>query len=189
MQVRHSGSILRSIPACAGEPSEQVETIKPSEVYPRVCGGTLIQRIPKQVRYGLSPRVRGNPEQAPDPSSIVRSIPACAGEPMRGWLESTSNTVYPRVCGGTFGDPVWQFGKDGLSPRVRGNQSLTIIPFITSGSIPACAGEPLLVHVKAEAVRVYPRVCGGTSMIRLFVRLWKGLSPRVRGNPKLLWPL
>ena len=50
---------------------------------------------------GLSPRVRGNRAHNDDRHNLVRSIPACAGEPRvcnTGWGR---NRVYPRVCGGT----------------------------------------------------------------------------------------
>ena len=33
-------SLLRSIPACAGEPAYQGPTLGHRKVYPRVCGGT-----------------------------------------------------------------------------------------------------------------------------------------------------
>ena len=52
--------VKRSIPACAGEPCLRWLTLIPTEVYPRVCGGTT---TPFQLNYpvsGLSPRVRGN---------------------------------------------------------------------------------------------------------------------------------
>ena len=72
-------------------------------VYPRVCGGTLVQELLLRLALGLSPRVRGN-----QPDVLVRyfrhrSIPACAGEP---WLLPAADAlpaVYPRVCGGTPG--------------------------------------------------------------------------------------
>ena len=51
-----------------------------------------------------------------------------------------------------------------------------------NGSIPACAGEPLSVHCWSWPIRVYPRVCGGTSTYTLAVTTENGLSPRVRGN-------
>ena len=51
----------RSIPACAGEPSDAVRHQASQEVYPRVCGGT----------HGSHQRRPARP----------RSIPACAGEP------------------------------------------------------------------------------------------------------------
>ena len=55
---RRSG---RSIPACAGEPNCLAYSVSLSEVYPRVCGGTGIDRVHAARRTGLSPRVRGNP--------------------------------------------------------------------------------------------------------------------------------
>ncbi len=53
---------IRSIPACAGEPTWRRDAGRGPKVYPRVCGGT-----PDGQRVGLV---------AP------RSIPACAGEPL-----------------------------------------------------------------------------------------------------------
>ena len=97
---------LRSIPACAGEPTGTCITRRLMRVYPRVCGGT------------------GG--HATDQERVVRSIPACAGEP-------ATATPGPGAM-------------SGLSPRVRGNLSLS-----------APASLPL---------RVYPRVCGGTLEIR-----------------------
>ena len=52
-------------------------------VYPRVCGGTLLEGAILVDATGLSPRVRGNP-----PGRV-------AGTVVMRW-------VYPRVCGGTF---------------------------------------------------------------------------------------
>ena len=71
----------------------------------------------------------------------------------------------------------------GLSPRVRGNHWRRLHVGIMLGSIPACAGEPLLTQFGRVFRRVYPRVCGGTRR-RGHARLHNGgLSPRVRGNP------
>ena len=72
----------------------------------------------------------------------------------------------------------------GLSPRVRGNQRPCRFQSIRRGSIPACAGEPPQCGPYRDRTRVYPRVCGGTSCLRLPVRSALGLSPRVRGNRK-----
>ena len=71
----------RSIPACAGEPGSIVQLVIGKEVYPRVCGGTP-GRIPSgRASNGLSPRVRGNPDDQHAARQYHRSIPACAGEP------------------------------------------------------------------------------------------------------------
>ena len=49
-------------------------------------------------------------------------------------------------------------------------------------SIPACAGEPPLLCLRAASSRVYPRVCGGTAAAFTGGGSAGGLSPRVRGN-------
>ena len=174
-------------------------------VYPRVCGGTttragspvyrvrgnLDSRSTILLSVGLSPRVRGN-LQAPVPASVPRgSIPACAGEPTAVTPRATEKpTVYPRVCGGTppsarvnIAGPGLSprvrgnryrrrsgTGIDGLSPRVRGNRLLLRVYDTTDTgglrSIPACAGEPRPPH---------------STLSRTTAR---GLSPRVRGNPR-----
>ena len=50
-----------------------------------------------------------------------RSIPACAGEPVRLVQAAHWQEVYPRVCGGTITDDAGNIIRNGLSPRVRGN--------------------------------------------------------------------
>ena len=54
---------------------------------------------------------------------------------------------------------------------------------VKGGSIPACAGEPLPSTSLTRHRRVYPRVCGGTSLRFGWSVPGDGLSPRVRGNP------
>ena len=111
---------------------------------------------------GLSPRVRGNHEAWASGTAYERSIPACAGEPAFWPLMRITSRVYPRVCGGTV---VWRTTaarQAGLSPRVRGNPAGTYWLQIDYGSIPACAGEPRVVHSSGRVPGVYPRVCGGT---------------------------
>ena len=46
-----------------------------------MCGGTAEKDYYKKLNEGLSPRVRGNLEQQRIPDLVIRSIPACAGEP------------------------------------------------------------------------------------------------------------
>ena len=53
-------------------------------------------------------------------------------------------------------------GKQGLSPRVRGNPGVNQVQVGDLRSIPACAGEPQAVMLALAVVMVYPRVCGGT---------------------------
>ena len=76
------GSASGSIPARAGEPIRATCCPPRSRVYPRACGGTLAPP-PNWIKcWGLSPRVRGNPQQRRPARRHHGSIPARAGEPV-----------------------------------------------------------------------------------------------------------
>ena len=153
-----------SIPACAGEPAPDARQDGAIGVYPRVCGGTARARHAPQGSTGLSPRVRGNHFVDPLDVGVPGSIPACAGEP-RSWRYGRAGSrVYPRVCGGTRATELRLPHVPGLSPRVRGNRCVTRRRRGSSGSIPACAGEPKPPLFEKILMRVYPRVCGGTHL-------------------------
>ena len=94
--------VNRSIPACAGEPSSSPTPRARPTVYPRVCGGTEEWTEEDFNVSGLSPRVRGNLAHDGLALELVRSIPACAGEPHAPRAVTSRLTVYPRVCGGTI---------------------------------------------------------------------------------------
>ena len=111
-----------SIPACAGEPHREPWSCQSQPVYPRVCGGTRCNSVMLTVPRGLSPRVRGNLYGIADPDALLRSIPACAGEPTSCLSTCPRTWVYPRVCGGTHRIRAASDTRRGLSPRVRGNR-------------------------------------------------------------------
>ena len=69
------------------------------------------------------------------------------------------------MCGGTGPSVICTCTRLGLSPRVRGNLQNRADGNIATGSIPACAGEPLLDFLTFWMYPVYPRVCGGTAPI------------------------
>ena len=171
-----------SIPACAGEPAAPSRIEIPPKVYPRVCGGTITWTLITAIVKGLSPRVRGNPTSTGACRIFRGSIPACAGEPAGFPRPRNSRWVYPRVCGGTPRCATAQDTYQGLSPRVRGNQSVRRLRLVCRGSIPACAGEPPHSPPPAARMGVYPRVCGGTDHRIIVFPRCRGLSPRVRGN-------
>ena len=177
--------LVRSIPACAGEPSAQGRVVGASAVYPRVCGGTAAAAFGDDARRGLSPRVRGNHRMRHQRAHMQWSIPACAGEPVVEYVAPWARGVYPRVCGGTLTLTVLALLDDGLSPRVRGNPMVQSEIHSGKRSIPACAGEPLNPFRRNSPMRVYPRVCGGTPPSRGSLGRVEGLSPRVRGNRRI----
>ena len=177
-----------SIPACAGEPTTPLSPTPASPVYPRVCGGTQVPAADTNATSGLSPRVRGNPQDRGLRYSNEGSIPACAGEPRQRNTWELVEWVYPRVCGGTVRLVGGRSGNVGLSPRVRGNRPQGVQGPRGAGSIPACAGEPEAESPTHVIDGVYPRVCGGTSPLGPCGPAGTGLSPRVRGNPVLNGP-
>ena len=131
-----------SIPACAGEPVWPSLAAVRLTVYPRVCGGTAIGGAKAVAVLGLSPRVRGNHGTSKAERVTIRSIPACAGEPVVVVIIRSIRRVYPRVCGGTRREVLGASGREGLSPRVRGNPVPHMPEHPRRRSIPACAGEP-----------------------------------------------
>ena len=172
-----------SIPAYAGEPWQQSGNQQLASVYPRVCGGTRVGRVLRNLGAGLSPRMRGNRVAALIGVAALRSIPAYAGEPQRGCSRWYSRRVYPRVCGGTSGGVVIHSSTCGLSPRMRGNRGNAGGRRQRRRSIPAYAGEPCINPPDCCGWGVYPRVCGGTCRTSWRIASYRGLSPRMRGNP------
>ena len=134
--------VPRSIPACAGEPESPGGAREGNRVYPRVCGGTTTFIVGLPGHAGLSPRVRGNPDDVGVALPLDGSIPACAGEPAPRYGSWGIRRVYPRVCGGTRGLRIRGWEEKGLSPRVRGNPQRVRARMEPVRSIPACAGEP-----------------------------------------------
>ncbi len=161
--------LFRSIPACAGEPTQSSIARRLNGVYPRVRGGTCIRTTHRFHREGLSPRARGNLGPGRRFHLPIGSIPACAGEPRSGSYSHCERTVYPRVRGGTTRSTVPHFSISGLSPRARGNHRAALLVNYRRGSIPACAGEPsCAIPIRSPT---------------------SGLSPRARGNRIDLRPL
>ena len=155
-------AVRRSIPAPAGEPCCEWHNRTALWVYPRACGGT---------RPGADGHTKAG-----------RSIPAPAGEPTGAVFVTGMASVYPRACGGTFNPAAASVDVAGLSPRLRGNQSELLPKRVQVRSIPAPAGEPGRTPMPQARIQVYPRACGGTSVILIGIMAGPGLSPRLRGN-------
>ena len=172
----------RSIPACAGEPPDGDAGPTLRAVYPRLCGGTRQVGSEFVLSQGLSPLVRGNPPPPQEDTDDAGSIPACAGEPCAHRAVSKSPGVYPRLCGGTKVRADCPPLSVGLSPLVRGNLPFALVVPGGPGSIPACAGEPIVWTLCFYGYTVYPRLCGGTAPRRHQQTASGGLSPLVRGN-------
>ena len=68
---------------------------------------------------------------------------------------------------------------------MRGNPVTALVAGLSVRSIPAYAGEPPSKGSGIAAIRVYPRVCGGTPEQQITAWVTAGLSPRMRGNRTL----
>ena len=126
--------------------------------------------------------MRGNRGEGSSICCTWRSIPAYAGEPRHKPVAVAMMPVYPRVCGGTQSKPPPPARTEGLSPRMRGNQSGIRRYRKWRRSIPAYEGEPKKRSASGLLSKVYPRVCGGTYGAGDLARQAVGLSPRMRGN-------
>ena len=138
-----AGCGIGTIPACAGEPLSPCRLVAILRDYPRVRGGTGFGSGPRDPVMGLSPRARGNLLHSLDDTQISGTIPACAGEPGNRSAWKPSDWDYPRVRGGTFVQRISRGLDEGLSPRARGNPKVDDAEPLASGTIPACAGEPI----------------------------------------------
>ena len=182
VQELRRGDYQGSIPACTGKPWRHRRRRDKRRVYPRVYGETLSSWPTPRWSWGLSPRVRGNPDIRPHTEAVAGSIPACTGKPQSRSRRRFRPWVYPRVYGETSFSVTTLPAATGLSPRVRGNQRAAVQPAQRTGSIPACTGKPAPAYPRCCPPRVYPRVYGETLEEQLALVQQQGLSPRVRGN-------
>ena len=114
--------------------------------------------------------------------AIMRSIPAWAGETNRRSIRQSRWGVYPRVGGGNRPGSGLIRTVKGLSPRGRGKRYTTPPRNRTTRSIPAWAGETVMVYSPPAKVSVYPRVGGGNLSGYAGGGGQQGLSPRGRGK-------
>jgi len=170
------------IPACAGEPARSSAFQVFVRVHPRVRGGTAARATSRGTGSGASPRARGNRQRVPACFVHFGCIPACAGEPIEDFWSAWTQTVHPRVRGGTILGAVPPWLGRGASPRARGNPGWWHSSGGTAGCIPACAGEPPSSSWSRRPARVHPRVRGGTRPSVSGVAVKVGASPRARGN-------
>ena len=130
-----------------------------------------------------SPQRRGTARHRPLQLGECTFISAWYGEPRPDRQRQSSYRVYPRVGGGAGSTLALTAGGEGLSPRGRGSPVGDRGRAEDEGSIPAWAGEPLMMTAITSPGRVYPRVGGRARPTSASASPMKGLSPRGRGSP------
>ncbi len=173
---------MGSIPARAGQPRSMGRIRVRDGVYPRTRGATTSLRLARHRVQGLSPHARGNPQRGRAWGRIRRSIPARAGQPVSSAPNMRPPTVYPRTRGATLTVKVLGTTLSGLSPHARGNRASCPGCAMTTGSIPARAGQPGVVSWLRYDHRVYPRTREATTTCPTIRQHRQGLSPHARGN-------
>ena len=181
-RIGQRGGLHGSIPAGAGEPRSPNCSHHSVRVDPRGCGGAPGGDIGRALVKGRSPRVRGSLHASFLRMRWTGSIPAGAGEPACPRAPRFQRGVDPRGCGGAVAVRNNGPAVQGRSPRVRGSLARPPQLAHSQGSIPAGAGEPIVVHYFRHASRVDPRECGGATWWALGDSIIWGRSPRVRGS-------
>ncbi len=179
-QASHAGG---SIPAGAGETTQAKNMTSKDRVDPRGCGGDFDLFARDESAKGRSPRVRGRPVHRIESNRALGSIPAGAGETLPHPTCDPWPGVDPRGCGGDSPAPQYAVTLPGRSPRVRGRPGGGRSPLAAPGSIPAGAGETVVVAEGDVRVGVDPRGCGGDGGDGWLGYDVRGRSPRVRGRP------
>ena len=134
---------LRSIPAHTGERTFNVDKEGQISVYPRTYGGTHRLTDKRDPRWGLSPHIRGNGFSSRPLECSTGSIPAHTGERALLVISVAFLRVYPRTYGGTSLTYLICASFQGLSPHIRGNDSVARTRARQLRSIPAHTGERL----------------------------------------------
>ena len=160
--ARHQVAI-GPIPARAGQPAILALSYIPLEAYPRSRGATNSRGAHLLCRSGLSPLARGNLCRQLFLCRPMGPIPARAGQPPPSTPSAARLTAYPRSRGATEDAVAQQLSKQGLSPLARGNLPPVVVSELSSGPIPARAGQPDLGGRTDLVSRAYPRSRGATS--------------------------
>ena len=170
------------IPAYAGNTADKMIHRATVGDHPRVCGehrglSTFVYRPP-----GSSPRMRGTLVLPLDRDSVFGIIPAYAGNTGICSTNSPMARDHPRVCGEHATCERIAGDAGGSSPRMRGTQPMLFDTFVTTGIIPAYAGNTPSAWVSDAALKDHPRVCGEHVQELDALQQVGGSSPRMRGT-------
>src|SRR5690554_134853 len=131
---------------------------------------------------GLSPRMRGTGQQTVAADIDDRFIPADAGNGVLRPERIRIEAVYPRGCEERDVQPALHCLVSGLSPRMRGTETIFNNGVNNGRFIPADAGNGFLSFKHQAGFTVYPRGCGERIPYQLLDAWARGLSPRMRGT-------
>ena len=133
--------LLRFIPACAGNSRSLPVSGAAVPVHPRLRGELISLSDADLDFVGSSPLARGTQNSNLYSTTLIRFIPACAGNSPFGSLIPRDLTVHPRLRGELFSCQRRSDGSDGSSPLARGTPDSKFTNSTFCRFIPACAGN------------------------------------------------
>ena len=150
----------RFIPAYAGNSTGTTLAALSQSVHPRLRG-ELCQRIQRKMRYrGSSPLTRGTPVRFKPSFSLIRFIPAYAGNSTGLCERNFAITVHPRLRGELCHSELdWNLLL-GSSPLTRGTHLTATGAFLCGRFIPAYAGNSYFRARFQTQRTVHPRLRG-----------------------------
>ena len=172
----------RIIPAHAGNSSESLEPLCELPDHPRACGELSRFAHATISIIGSSPRMRGTHGSIPRLHSLVRIIPAHAGNSACRARCPSVFSDHPRACGELeVRHRSWRW-EVGSSPRMRGTLELRGETRVLRRIIPAHAGNSREHFDIVDVFSDHPRACGELEHRSPTGRICGGSSPRMRGT-------
>ena len=152
--------------------------------HPRACGANSALRPSNILQSGSSPRMRGKPRLCTAAISVLRIIPAHAGQTCGGRRGPACSADHPRACGANIGVDVSDAFGCGSSPRMRGKRWSRRPRCHSPRIIPAHAGQTPVRPPAAIRPSDHPRACGANSAVDRADQMNNGSSPRMRGKQR-----
>ncbi len=175
-------SLLRFIPALAGNSFPLLHAHRVRSVHPRACGDQENVCIDGKSGIGSSPRLRGTDVHVLPWPALWRFIPALAGNRDFQPLSSECLPVHPRACGEQVECRENVTFPSGSSPRLRGTDFGQMYFMANIRFIPALAGNRRSLILRQTTAAVHPRACGEQPHIHYPHDTVFGSSPRLRGT-------
>ena len=108
--------------------------------------------------------------------------PACAGKSLLARTSSACPWDHPRVCGEKRQNLGPHTARKGSPPRMRGKVNQYVHDELRLGITPACAGKRRQPVHRATPRQDHPRVCGEKLSGCVWLRVYGGSPPRMRGK-------
>ena len=134
-------SLLRIIPAHAGQTRTIPAPPRQKADHPRACGANCANESALSAVVGSSPRMRGKPCLCCEEPAYTRIIPAHAGQTPSPETCGRPRTDHPRACGANYTADRTPCKRCGSSPRMRGKLLRQMAALREERIIPAHAGQ------------------------------------------------